>query len=135
MAFEVKKIHPLDLQPRKAVGIKLPFSADNVFALNYSTQEAIKTNIINYFLTGRGERYLNPEFGSNIRTYLFDQITSDTRDILYFEVQRGLAEWFPSVDLVDVGVQVDQDNNAVLLEIRYSIRNTNIEDQLVINFG
>lgn len=135
MAFQVQKIHPLDLQPRKAVGIKLPFSADDVFTLNYSTQEAIKTNIINYFLTGKGERYLNPDFGSNIRTYLFEQLTSDTRDILYFEVQRGLSEWFPSVDLINVEVQLDPDTNTVLLEIRYSIKNTNIEDQLVINFG
>ena len=26
MAFNVKRINPLDLQPRKAVGIDLPFS-------------------------------------------------------------------------------------------------------------
>jgi phage baseplate assembly protein W len=135
MAFQVQKIHPLDLQPRKAVGIKLPFNKEDVFTLNYSTQEAIKTNIINYFLTGRGERYLNPDFGSSIRNYLFEQITSDTRDLLYFEVERGLTEWFPSVELLDVKVQDDPDNNTVLLQVRYSIRNTNIEDQLVINFG
>ena len=35
MAFEVKKINPLDLQPRKAVGIDLPFSAKNAFSSNF----------------------------------------------------------------------------------------------------
>jgi len=35
MAFEVKRIDPLDLQPRKAVGVEIPFSAKNVFASNY----------------------------------------------------------------------------------------------------
>ena len=59
MAFQVQKIHPLDLQPRKAVGIKLPFNADDVFTLNYSTQEAIKTNIIKtwYYILLRFQCY------------------------------------------------------------------------------
>ena len=63
MAFEVKKIDPLDLQPRKAVGVQLPFSGKSVFNVNYTTEAAIKTNLINYFLTGRGERFLNVNFG------------------------------------------------------------------------
>ena len=31
MAFDVKKINPLDRQPRKAVGVNLPFSGQAVF--------------------------------------------------------------------------------------------------------
>ena len=57
MAFEVKKINPLDRQPRKAVGISLPFSGQAVFNSTYTTKDAIKNNIINFFLTGKGERF------------------------------------------------------------------------------
>ena len=51
MAFEVKRINPLDRQPRKAVGISLPFSGQAVFNSTYTTKDAIKNNIINFFIT------------------------------------------------------------------------------------
>ena len=54
MAFEVKKIDPLDLQPRKAVGVALPFSGKAVFNSTFETKEAIKANLVNYLLTKRG---------------------------------------------------------------------------------
>ena len=56
MAFEIKKIDPRDLQPRVAIGVKLPFSGKAVFNSTFTSAEAIKNNLINYFLTGKGER-------------------------------------------------------------------------------
>ena len=47
MAFNVKRIDPLDLQPRKAIGVSLPFSAPAVFKSTYQSKDAIKTNLIN----------------------------------------------------------------------------------------
>jgi len=52
MAFDAKKINPLDRQPRKAVGVNLPFSGQAVFNSNYLTKDAVRNNLINYFLTG-----------------------------------------------------------------------------------
>ena len=51
MAFNIRKIDPIDLQPRKAVGVSLPFSGKAVFNSTFQTKDAIKTNLINYFLT------------------------------------------------------------------------------------
>jgi len=64
MAFEVKKINPLDRQPRKAIGVDLPFSANAVFNSTFQTKDALKVNLINYLLTNRGERPLNPYLGA-----------------------------------------------------------------------
>ena len=80
MAFEVKKINPLDLQPRKAIGVNLPFTGKAVFNSTFETKEALKANMINYFLTGKGEKYFDPAFGSELRFVVFDQLNSDTED-------------------------------------------------------
>ena len=74
MAFDAKRINPIDRQPRKAVGVSLPFSGKAVFNSTFETKEAIKSNIVNYLLTGKGERYMNPTFGSGIRDELFSGI-------------------------------------------------------------
>ena len=39
MAYEAKRINPLDLQPRKAVGLNLPFNSKEVFTSNFQTKE------------------------------------------------------------------------------------------------
>ena len=51
MAFGAKKIFPLDTKPSVGVGIGLPFNAPGVFRTTYTTQESIKYNLINFFLT------------------------------------------------------------------------------------
>lgn len=134
MAFEVKKIDPLDLQPRKAVGFNLPFSGKAVFNSNYETKDAIKNNLINYFLTGRGERYLNPEFGNRLQNLLFDQLTEDKKKQIEALVLNDIGLYFPRVLVNNVSVQEDLNNNAVQFSLEYSLDNSNIQDEVVINF-
>lgn len=133
MAFEVKRIDPLDLQPRKAVGVEIPFSAKNVFASNYQTKDAIKNNLINFFLTNRGERYLNPTFGSSLREKLFEQINNNTESDIEGVVDTALEVYFPRVEKIDMQVNSNPDNNLISFYLSYRISDTNIEDELLIN--
>lgn len=135
MAFEIQKIDPLDLQPRKAVGVDLPFSANAVFNSTYQTKDAIKANLINYFLTNKGERYLNPNFGSNIRKLLFDNITEDVLDQVESTVTEDVETYFPRVIPTLVQVTSEPDTNTVTFYMRYAIADSNIQDELIINFN
>ena len=134
MAFNTKKINPLDLQPRKAIGVSLPFSGKAVFNSTYQTKDAIRTNLINYFLTGVSERYLNPSFGSPLRELMFNNITEEFNTEIESVVRRGISEYFPSVQPTAIQVNPNPDRNTVTLFLRYAIRDTNIEDEVVINF-
>lgn len=134
MAFEVRKIDPLDLQPRKAVGVQLPFSGKSVFNVNYTTEEAIKTNLINYFLTGRGERFLNVNFGNSLQKLVFDQLTENKVKEIDALVKADLAFYFPRVEPIEINTVGIPDNNTVQFSMKYKVKNTNIEDEVVINF-
>ena len=134
MAFNVQKIYPIDLQPRKAVGVSLPFSSKAVFSSTYTTQDALKSNLINFFLTGRQERFLNPNFGTNLRALLFNQMTPDTREEIQAEVRRGIGDWFPNVRINQLLVEEAPDTHTVTIYIKYSVDQTNIQDELLINF-
>ena len=134
MAFEVKKIAPIDLQPRKAVGVSLPFSGKAVFNSNYQTKDAIKTNLINYFLTSRGERYMNPEFGNSLQTLLFEQLTEAKLVEIESTVTRDLEIYFPQVIPISITTDGDPDNNLVQFSMKYTIADTGVEDDVTINF-
>ena len=134
MAFNSRKINPLDLQPRKAVGVSLPLSGKAVFNSTYETKDAIRTNLINYFLTGQGERYLNPTFGTELRNLMFENIDQEMVSRVKSTVQRGLSEYFPRIKPTDFQVLGSPDTNTVTLLLRYAIQDTSIEDEVVINF-
>lgn len=135
MAFEVKQIDPLDLQPRKAVGIELPFSSKSVFKSNFQTKDSIKTSLINYLLTNKGERYLNPSFGSTLREKLFENINSDLEGEIQSLVKNALEVYFPRVKANKILIESDTDNNLIKFYLSYSIVNSNITDELLINIA
>ena len=55
MAFGAQQIYPIDFNKSAAVGVNLPFNAPSVFRPNYTTAEAIKNNLINYFSTNNNK--------------------------------------------------------------------------------
>ena len=134
MAYNVRKIDPLDLQPRKAVGINIPFSGEAVFNPTYQSADAIKANLINYFLTGKGERMLNPGFGAGLRNILFDNITQDRLVTLRENIIEELRNYFPRVVVRNLALDSYPDQHLINFSLKYSVSETNIEDEVVINF-
>lgn len=134
MAYNVQRINPLDLQPRKAVGVALPFQGRAVFNSTYTTKDATKANLINFFLTAQYERVFNVNFGAGLRNLLFEQITEDSLQTIKDTIQRGLEVYFPQVITNSMQLTASPDSNTVSFELKYSVRETNITDELVINF-
>lgn len=134
MAYRINKIDPIDLQARKAVGVNIPFSANEVFTSNYQTKDAIKNNLINYMLTGRGERFMNPTFGSGLRNFLFEQVDNQKLDNLSNTIAQEVSLMFPKVVVTFISVNPDVDRNTIELVMSYQIKYTNIADTVSINF-
>ena len=134
MAFDVKRINPIDRQPRKAVGVGIPFSGKAVFNSTYETKEAIKANIINYLLTGKGERYFNPSFGSGLRNELFANINRENLSTLEFKIKLDVENYYPNLEVLDLSINAQADRNIITLSIRFRLTDTLIEDEILINF-
>ena len=127
------QIDPLDLQPRKGVGVALPFEANAVFRTTFETKEAIKFNLVNLLLTGTGERYFNLDFGSNLRNFLFQNITQPELQAVKDTISEVISLYYPRVQITTFNLTFEADNNALLVEFKYRITQTNIEDEILIN--
>jgi phage baseplate assembly protein W len=134
MAFNPQQIFPIDLNPNKAVGVNLPFNGPAVFKSNYLTKDAIKNNLINFFLTNPGERYMNPSFGAGLRNFIFEQIVENNLDGLKENIEFQLQNYFPNVNINELNILKQEENNSITIELTYSITNTNISDNLEIQF-
>lgn len=156
MAYNVRKIQPEDLEGRKIIGVKLPFGGvysitdlhdrDNyssrrrrprtvVFIPTYQSKDAIRTNLLNYFMTGRGERYLNLSFGNELVKSLFEHDTPERKEIIIEQTKRDLQIWFPKVQIIKLEVNSLDEENTIQLYLKYAIRDTNTYDELTVNIA
>ena len=139
MAIKQTNIFPIDQQPRNAVGLAYPFSAFATtgsvpFQLNYTTKDQIKSNLVVFFTTSPGERPLNPDYGGGLKDIVFEQLTTNTFEIVEKRVKDGLAIYFPEVKLMNLEVLEDIDNNQLKVVMSYTVFNNN-EDTVEINFN
>jgi phage baseplate assembly protein W len=135
MAFGAKKIFPVDFKLGTAVGVGLPFNAPAVFKSTYTTKDAIKYNLINFFLTNQPERYLNPTFGASLRSFIFQQIAENNISALKQDIQSQLNIYFPNVAVAELKIDSIPDENQINVSLTYNIINTGISDNINITFA
>tara|TARA_R110000803_G_scaffold8728_2_gene28094 strand:- start:1755 stop:2162 length:408 start_codon:yes stop_codon:yes gene_type:complete len=135
MAFGAQRIFPNDQRPSVAIGFNLPMNEGGVFTPNYQTKQAIKNNLINYFLTNPGERPGNPTFGAGLRSFIFTQI--DNTDLSYIkdDIQEKILTFFPNVIIQEITVLPTETSNQIQINITYSVKDTNINDALSLSFN
>ena len=137
MAFE-KRFFLQDFTPDVAVGIKLPFTGTkgNLFDLSYSTEQQVLSNVKNLLLTNKGERVMQPRFGTNIRRSLFNQNTDDIREQIAFEITDAIGFWLPYVSVVDLKIDLviaertDIQEHGIKITLRVSINGQESEAPL-----
>jgi len=132
MAIRVANRTLADTQPRTAVGIKLPFSAKDVFTSTYTTGEQLKYNIQNFFSTTPGERYMNPSFGGGLRDIIFENLDEETFDLARQRIETDITTYFPNVEIVSLDVYSNQDTNQLLVKTTYRAIDLQVEDTLTI---
>lgn len=135
MAYIVRNVTDLDTRPSTGVGIKVPFDGSTGINTTYTTKDAIKSNLLNFILTGKRERVFNPSFGSGVRELLFEPITEDIVDQIDNLIRGGVEAYFPTVEIRELEVTLQPDSHTFNIYLNYSVINTNIEDELQINLN
>jgi phage baseplate assembly protein W len=77
---------------------------------------------------------MNPTFGGGLRDYIFEQIAEDTLDFLKQDVEQKLEKYFPSVIINSLDVLRNDDDNSVIVQLKYSVANSNINDNITFQF-
>lgn len=133
MAYGLRNINVLDLKPSTGVGVALPFNTPAVFKTVYTTKEQLKYNIINFLLTNKRERIFNANFGANIRSKVFEQITSATIEDLDSIIRIGVETYFPNVIITQLTFGGDPNQNLLTIQFSYQINNTGESDSIILN--
>jgi len=78
---------------------------------------AITNSLRNLFSTMPGQRFLFPEYGLDLKAYLFTQVTEANGNALGSTIFAGINTWEPRVRTKKVIVNVNPDENQYVINI------------------
>ena len=103
-------LEPMDFENDISLGLSLPFTekSGKLFDLNYLSIDQAVTNLKNLILTLKGERVMHPNFGTNIRRYLFEPHFPELREKIKLEIEEAIKFWLPYINISKLDVIVPQ---------------------------
>ena len=108
-----------------AIGITLPLQfGENTFEQSFLTKDQVKSNIKNLLLTKKGERIIQPEFGSGLQSLLFEPNVDDLEGRIEDTINDSLEQWLPYVTAEEIDIESTdelRDNNKLNVSIKFRI--------------
>ena len=98
---------------------KHPVTNDIVVSKDAS---AIKQAIVSLLLTNKGERLMNPKYGSDIRSYLFEPLDYGTAAQIKANIRSTIDRFEPRISISDLKCLPNYNDNGFDVEMTYIIR-------------
>jgi phage baseplate assembly protein W len=92
--------------------------------------DAIEVSIRNILQTSFGERVMLPNFGSRLRSLLFDPVDENTARFIQMEIKNSINVWDNRLQVTDVIVIPFPDKNQYNVTINYTILRLGFEATL-----
>ena len=99
-----------------------------------SEQESVKESVYLILMTQKTERFTRPDFGSNLMAYTFMDTSSTYLNIMVRDLTEQLLTQEPRIQDVNITTDAQVRDGCLMVDISYSIRSTNIRDNLVFPF-
>ena len=117
-------------------GMKFPPQIDpgtGRFAVS-AREQSVRESVYLILMTSRGERWLEPSFGSQMASYAFMDTSPTMLRMLSDDLRDLLLTQEPRISDVDVEIDPETKNGCLLVSIRYTVAATNSRDNLVFPF-
>lgn len=119
----------------KPIGVSIPFNnPSGIFYNTFTNNQQILTNLKMLILTQMGERYLQPEFGTDIRYILFENIADEDefKKRLIGTITGAISRWMPFLSVtksqvlinVNTSDKIVEDDHAVTIKLDINIAGT-----------
>jgi phage baseplate assembly protein W len=115
-------------------GITLPIThgPQGYFNQSYSILEQVKSNMNLLLRTKKGERRMNPDFGSGLWNVLFESYTDDISPIIEDTIRKDVSRWMSYVNIEDIQVNTNdteyKDKYTVGVTVSFTIPSIGITD-------
>ena len=118
--------------------IKFPLRDDNskntYYQMTQITKDAFSSNLLLLLLTQKGERYYEPNYGTNLLKYIFEPSDNITISAIEQEIKESVALYIPNLKIDKISFNELKDDNGEIIpdnQLNVKIEFTYSEDALV----
>ncbi len=108
----------LDLKLNRSIGLGTDTVEANDIIVDNDI-EAIKNSIRNIFTTRKGQKILNPEFGSSLEQYLFQPVNEIYGRAIGQEIYDTIQVYEPRIEVTKVKIDPFPDENTYKISVAY----------------
>lgn len=114
------------------INIRFPFlDSEKGFFLDMTQQDkkAIKSDLMHLLLTNKGERLYQPEFGTDLKKYLFEPNIVTVQSNIREEIQKAIDLYIPNLKIDRLEVNpVDGQDHSVIVKLEYTVTNNTFSE-------
>ena len=86
---------------------------------------SVSQSVLNILRTNHGERPFNYNFGANLRSYLFENMTNITAANMATSINTALANYEPRIEVLNTNIQANADANDVNITVTGRVKSSN----------
>ena len=115
-----RSVREIDRNDDKYVGIRFPlgYSPEGFFYKTKTILEQAKSNLQNLLLTTPGERVFQPNFGSQLKSIVFEQ-GQDIPNRVEEAIRTSVDSFSPHINIINVFTI--QEQNQVNVQVEFSV--------------
>jgi len=114
------------------INIRFPFydSEKGLFVdMTKTNKRAIKSSLMHLLLTNRGERLYSPEFGTDLKKFLFEPNIVTIQNDIKDEIQKAIDKFIPNLKIDRLDVEpIDGAEHSVIVKLEYTITNSTFNE-------
>ena len=99
-----------------------------MFEQTFTSDDAAKSNLRNLLLTRKGERIMQPEFGTGLHSLLFEQMDeTEFAQRVEQTITQSVSFWLPYIQIEDIEIDMSdemKDRNMVGLKLLFRVGST-----------
>lgn len=109
---------------KQFINIRYPFknSPEGFFLdLTTTTIDAVKSDLQHLLLTEKGERFYLPDFGTNLKRFLFDPSDEKTLADIEDDLKVTVTKYLPGLTITGVKLYSEDDQKGVAVRVHFTI--------------
>jgi phage baseplate assembly protein W len=110
------------------INIRFPFydSEKGYFLdMTKTNKRAIKSSLMHLLLTNKGERLYSPDFGTDLKRFLFEPNIVSVQDDIRGEIQKAIDNFIPNLQVDRLDVEpIEGKDHSVIVKLEYTVTNS-----------
>jgi hypothetical protein len=124
---------------QRFINIDFPFKDSPegfYFNLNATDADAVRADLLHLLLTNKGERLYMPDFGSDLKKYIFEPNDDVTHEQIKDNLNATIKRYMPNLIINSITFKNDSIEELIIVELTYTVTDGtfNSSDTVTLTF-